>query len=303
MRRLATELRTLRQTARLTREAVADRTDLNSATLWRIETGRARPQRRTLLTLMDLYGVQDERRRAELIDLTRPEAPPTDRSFLTDVGPLDGRSALLHRDSTLRHYESEAHRVRLYEWRFVPDLLQTERYAHAVLAGSHPDAGPDEIDRLATVRAHRRARLGADPPIEVHALLDESALHRRVGDDRTHRTQLRKLSELAGAPGITIQVLPYTLGAHVGLRSAFAIVDFPDPADAGLVCVETCPGPAFLEDPTEFADHVTRFERLCAAALDPDRSRSLVSGLVTAGGRPGPGSRDTAADSPSEQSR
>lgn len=281
LRRLAAELRRLRQTARLTREAVADRTELNSATLWRIENGRVRPQRRTLLALMDLYGVHDERRRAELIDLTRPETPAGDPPFLTDGQPPDGHATLLH-------FESEAHRVRLYEWRFVPDLLQTDRYAHAVLAGLHPDVGPDEIDRLATVRAHRRARLDADPPIEVHALLDESALHRRVGDDRTHRAQLRRLSELAEAPRITIQVLPYGLGAHVGLRSAFAIIDFPDPADAGLVCVESHREPVFLEEPAELADHVTRFERLCAVALDPDRSRSLVSGLVTSRGRSAP---------------
>lgn len=281
LRRLAAELRTLRQTARLTREAVADRTELNSATLWRIETGRVRPQRRTLLALMDLYGVHDERRRAELIDLIRPQTPTSDRSLLADVPPRDGHSALLH-------YESEAHRVRLYEWRFVPDLLQTERYAHAVLTGLHPDASSDEIDRLATVRAHRRARLGADPPIQVHALLDESALHRRVGDDRTYRAQLGRLSELAEAPGITIQVLPYEVGAHVGLPGTFSIIDFPDPADAGLVCVEGYPRPVFLEEPAALADHVARFERLCTAALDPDRSRSLISGLVTSGGPPAP---------------
>lgn len=284
LRRLAAELRTLRQAAHLSREAVADHTELNSATLWRIETGRARPQRRTLLALMDLYGVLDQRRRAELIDLAKPVPPPADRPFLADDRPLDGRT-------TLAHFEAEAHRVRLYEWRFVPDLLQTERYAHAVLAGLHPDAGPDEVDRLAALQAHRRARLGAGPPVEVHAVLDESALHRRIGDDRAHRAQMEKLSELAAAPGITIQLLPYRVGVHVGLHCAFTVIDFPDPADAGLVCVESHTGPSILEGAAELADHVVRFERLCGAALDPDRSRSLIAGMAAPTGRADPSTR------------
>ena len=54
LRRLALELARLRDAAGLTLEQVTEQTELNVATLYRIETARARPQRRTLTTLMDL---------------------------------------------------------------------------------------------------------------------------------------------------------------------------------------------------------------------------------------------------------
>ena len=60
LRRLAAELRRLRAEAGLTREDVAGRTGVNEATLYRIETAKARPQGRTLTALLDLYAVPDE---------------------------------------------------------------------------------------------------------------------------------------------------------------------------------------------------------------------------------------------------
>jgi len=70
LRRLASELRRLRAEAGLTREDVAERTGVNEATLYRIETAKARPQARTLASLLDLYAVPDEAR-AELAALAR----------------------------------------------------------------------------------------------------------------------------------------------------------------------------------------------------------------------------------------
>src|SRR2546430_13463467 len=71
LRRLAAELRTLRTTAGLTRDEISEQTNINPATLYRIETAKVRPQRRTLLALLDRYGVTDEARRAELVGLSR----------------------------------------------------------------------------------------------------------------------------------------------------------------------------------------------------------------------------------------
>src|SRR5712691_11735508 len=73
LRRLASELRRLRAGAELTREDVSDRTGIDRATLYRIETARARPQTRTLQALLDLYGVGAPGR-DELLDLARGAA-------------------------------------------------------------------------------------------------------------------------------------------------------------------------------------------------------------------------------------
>jgi transcriptional regulator with XRE-family HTH domain len=57
LRRLAAELRRLRAAAGVSREHVEEQTGVNEGTLYRIETARSRPQRRTLVALLDLYAV------------------------------------------------------------------------------------------------------------------------------------------------------------------------------------------------------------------------------------------------------
>jgi transcriptional regulator with XRE-family HTH domain len=58
LRRLAAELRFLRTSSGFTRDEIVERTGINVATLYRIEHARARPQTRTLRTLLDLYRVE-----------------------------------------------------------------------------------------------------------------------------------------------------------------------------------------------------------------------------------------------------
>lgn len=272
LRRLAAELRALRAAAKLTRDHAAQRTRLNNATLWRIETARTRPQRRTLLALLDLYGVAEESRRAELLDLTQPGAPVADLSPPTDGRPLGGYATRIG-------FEAEACQVSLFEARFVPDLLQTPEYARAALTGLAPEADATEVERQVALRLRRRARLDTDPPLRVHAVVDESALHRRIGTDRVHHNQLRWLADLARQPQVTFRVLPYRAGAHPGLHGDFTLLDFPDPADASLVCVETATGVSLVEDEASLARYRSRFARLCDLALDPAGSRRLLTAL------------------------
>jgi transcriptional regulator with XRE-family HTH domain len=125
LRRLASELRGLRTAAGLTREEVSDQTGINPATLYRIETAKVRPQRRTLIALLDKYEVTDEGQRSELIALSRQAA---------QLGWLQAfESELPEQYPTYISFEAEARSVRNYESLFVPGLLQTEDYARAVI--------------------------------------------------------------------------------------------------------------------------------------------------------------------------
>ena len=62
LRRLAGELRRLREDAGLSRETVTTKTGLDESSIYRVETAQTRPQRRTVLAL-----------------LTAPTASPTRR--------------------------------------------------------------------------------------------------------------------------------------------------------------------------------------------------------------------------------
>ncbi|MFY1670020.1 helix-turn-helix domain-containing protein [Plantactinospora sp. WMMB334] len=269
LRRLAAELRVLRHRAGLTREDVAERTHMNPATLWRLETARARPQRRTLLGLLDVYGVTDLERRLELVDLAK------------DAGQLGWLQAyedqLPDEYSTYISFESEAQTVRNYESLFVPGLLQTEAYARAVTSGLLPDGTEEEVERRVEARLKRQDSITGDEPLKVWAILDESVLHRRVGGAEVMRDQLQHLAKLTKLPNVTVQVLPFEVGAHPGMYGAFAIMGFPDPADSDLVYIENRVNALFLERDTDIASYTDLFEHLRAAALNPAASVRLIT--------------------------
>src|ERR1700719_3020279 len=97
LRRLAAELRRLRAEAGLTREDVTERTSINEATLYRLETAKARPQARTLTALLDLYGATADQR-AEPAAHRPPRVgrppPPVRGAQLAPVVPVRATGAV-----------------------------------------------------------------------------------------------------------------------------------------------------------------------------------------------------------------
>ncbi|RKR88121.1 helix-turn-helix protein [Micromonospora pisi] len=274
LRRLAAELRGLRTDAGLTREEVSEQTNINSATLYRIETAKVRPQRRTLLALLDKYGVADETRRNELIDLSKQA---------TQLGWLQAYESELPEEYTAYiSFEAEARGVRNYESLFVPGLLQTEDYARAVIKGALPLASDDEVERRVEARMQRQATLTKDDPIRLWAILDEAVLHRAVGGAEVMAKQLHALVESARLPHITLQVIPFKAGAHAGMPGSFVVMDFPDAADPDLVYIDSMAGDLFLEREPDVRRYSVIFEHLRAVALDPASSVQLVEARMNA---------------------
>src|SRR5215469_10458263 len=156
LRRLAAELRRLRAGVGLTREEVTERTGINEATLYRLEVAKARPQTRTLMALLELYGVTDEDHRAELLALARQS---DEQSWLRSFP-----SELPEAYTTYISFEAEARSLLNYECLFVPGLLQTEDYARAALQRGMPAATKEEIGRLVEARMSRQAVLARETP-------------------------------------------------------------------------------------------------------------------------------------------
>lgn len=304
LRRLASELRGLRSAASLTREEVSEQTGLNSATLYRIETAKVRPQRRTLVALLDKYGVTEEDRRAEMVALSRQA---TELDWLHRY-----ESALPEAHLTYISFEAEARSIRNYESLFVPGLLQTEDYARAVITGVLPFASKDEVEHRVEARMQRKPFLARKPPLQLWAILDEAVLHRLVGGPTVMAAQLARLIEEADELDITVQVLPYAVGAHAGMPGSFAVMDFPNPADPELVYIDSMAGDLFLEREPDVRRYTRIFEHLRAAALNPadslrligDIGRSIEQGKEVQGnGEPGPHPGDVAQEQPVKRQR
>lgn len=272
LRRLAAELRSLRDTSGLTRETVIERTGINAATLYRIEHGRVRPQTRTLRTLLDLYGV-DQEQQAELVALLRDARL---RGWLHAY-----QSELPEHYTTYIGFEGEAHSVWDYESLFVPGLLQTEDYARAVIRGGLPNASRDEVERRVEVRMERQALLHNENPLNLWSIVDEAALRRQVGGPEVMQAQFQYLIEVSELPHVTFQVIPFDAGAHPGMPGSFILLQFGDAAIPDVIYVNTMAGELFLEEVADVRRYKLVFEHLRAVAASPEASLSLVTSGIT----------------------
>lgn len=271
LRRLAAELRRLRAEAGLTREDVTERTSINEATLYRLETAKARPQARTLTALLGLYGATADQR-TELAALSRQSAEP---NWLQSF-PAE----LPEPYPTYISFEGEARSLLNYESLFIPGLLQTEDYARAALSRGTPTATKDEIQRLVEARMSRQAVLTRELPLRLWAIVDEAAFHRPVGGPEAMKKQLEYLAAAAELPHVTLQVIPYDVGAHPGMAGAFVILQFGDPGASDVVYVESGTGDLFMESETDVARFITIFEHLRALALPPEASVALITNVA-----------------------
>lgn len=250
---------------------MAERTGINEVTLYRIEAARVRPQRRTLIGLLDLYEVMDPQRSEILALLRQADEQSWLRPYHADLP--DAYTAYIS-------FETEARSVRTYESLFVPGLLQTEKYARAVIKGVLPTATGKEVDQRVQARLDRQAVFGKEDPLNQWAIVDEASLRREVGGPKVMTAQLERLLRLSEEPHMTFQVIPFKAGAHPGMPGSFILMDFPDPADPSLVYVESMGGDLFLEAEVDVRRYEQSFDHMRAMALSPEASGRLVANVI-----------------------
>ncbi|MFQ6395259.1 helix-turn-helix domain-containing protein [Nocardia sp. KC 131] len=268
LRRLSVLLNDMREQAGLSKEDVSGKTGINITTLYRIETAQARPQRRTLTAMLDLYGVTDQQRTDALELLSDALKPGMSRPYeasLTDVY------------AAYINFESEALSARHYQTSHIPGLLQTEQYAIAVIDTSMPKLEAAALERRARARLDRAAVLTKTDPLELWVVLDEAAIRRMVGGPEVMNGQLMRLLEEIKKKNVILQILPFEAGAHPGMAGAFTLLDFPNPADPELVYVEGIAGDELIEGHTEIRRFGVIFDQLRAMALSPRDSVALIN--------------------------
>lgn len=267
-RRLANELRELREAAGLTIEEVAKRLEVSDSKISRIETAKVGTTPRDVRDLLDIYRV-DGQRRDRLMRIAREARQ---KSWWHEYGEaLDG---------FIGDYiglEAEATSIRQFESQYVPGLFQTIEYARAIFRGVRPDLEPEAIEERVRLRMQRHALITQDRTLEMWAILDEAVLRRLVGDQGVMREQLFHLVELAALPRVTIQVVPFSIGAHIGMTGSFTILGFAESGDRDVVYVEGHTAAQLLQGPKELQFHEQAFDRLRAAALDPEASVALIT--------------------------
>lgn len=268
-RRLRTELRTARLNKELTQEQVAKAMEWSLSKMNRIEKAKTGISTNDLKVLLPLYGITDKVRTEDLLDLARAARQPGWWRQYSDVAP--GR--LLE----LIDFESAASAVHQFETTFVPGILQTEEYASAILQEFHSGNMPDEnIRKLVELRTRRRDLLvGAEAP-KFSFVLDESVVHRVVGNPAATSKQFRHLVSTAELPGVTIQIVPFTAGLHLGMGGAFEVVEFDDTDDENIVYFEDQRGDFIGDDPAEASRYLKAFHLIEEKSLAPADSVALL---------------------------
>jgi hypothetical protein len=107
-------------------------------------------------------------------------------------------------------------------------------------------------------------------------LLDEAVLHRMVGGAAVMRTQLGRVCELALLPHVTVQLIPFRVGAHPGMDSSFSLVEFAQEYLSPVVFVEGLAGDFFLEKSEDIRRYREAVSHLTALALGPDDSIDFI---------------------------
>ncbi|MFD5424501.1 helix-turn-helix domain-containing protein [Streptomyces sp. NPDC127084] len=269
---LGSQLRRLRESRGITREAAGYSIRASESKISRMELGRVSFKARDVEDLLTLYGVTDDTERDSLLALAR-EA--------NVAGWWHSYGAVLPGwFQTYIGLEGAASLIRIYEVQFVHGLLQTEAYAHAVVSRGMPGAPAAEIDKRVALRLERQKILVSERAPCLHVVLDEAALRRPYGDRDVMRGQLRHLIEVSEQSNVTVQVMPFSFGGHAGESGTFTMLRFPESDLSDLVYLEQLTSALYLDKREEVAQYERVMGRLHEESPGPDESRDLLRGLL-----------------------
>ncbi|MEU6891084.1 helix-turn-helix transcriptional regulator [Streptomyces sp. NPDC046557] len=272
-RRLGAELRQLRKATGMTSLQAAKHLMVSQPKISLIETGRRPINPRDVRDLCRIYGITDQPFVDSLMRMARESGRQGWWVSCGDV-PYGVYIGL----------ETEASSIHSYEPLVVPGLLQTPSYAAAVIAETVPCPTAEQAAISLDVRLRRQHRVHHPArSFRLWTILDESVLHRTVGDAGIMRAQLEHLNSLGAEPHITVQVLPHSAGAHPGVLGQFSILTYPE-SDTGVVYLERFTSDLYLEKHVDRHPYQVMYDHLQAQALDPDATRQFINDMIGAYG-------------------
>lgn len=263
--RLGVELRRLREAAGLTAREAAALLGTGRVQMSHIESGLAGVSEERLRRLASHYACTDEK----FINALVAMATDRTRGWWEEYRGLLPTSFLDL--SELDHHASFRREVAIL---FVPGLLQTEHYARAIFSSRVPELTPDELELR--VR-HRMARQKIAIPYEV--VIHEAALRIRVGDRATSRVQLTRLVQLSEMGHITLRVIPFDLDGFSRASNTMTYLGGPLPK-LDTVVRDAPYGSIFIDSEAQLNAYRSRFRKVEAVSLEPERSRDFIHRLT-----------------------
>ncbi len=271
---LGGHLRRLREQASMTTERAAASIRGSHSKISRMEHGRVGFKERDIADLLTLYGVVEGPEREALLNLAKEANTPGWWQVYSDILP-----------NWVEPYfglEAAASFIREFELQFIPGILQIEEYARAVIRLGTLTS-EDEVVRRARARISRQDIFLRDDPPKIWAVLDEGALRRHIGGREVMRAQLEHLIEACENPNVTLQILPFSAGAHRAMGGPFTILRYTEPDLRDVVYIEQLTSALYLDKPTEVDAYLEVIEEVCLqaepAAKTPGFLRTVLESL------------------------
>lgn len=284
-RRIARELKLLREDRGVGLEEVARRTEVSTSTLSRLENAQGAANPLTMKALVHYYKLENTERGERLVRWAKDGRK---QGWWTSFGD----TATWDNASTYAAYEAQASRAHVYVFPFMPVLLHTEGYTRALAAAWNPAYTEAELDQLVKFRRRRQEVLTKRPtqdPLKLETIMHEACLTQQVGDTKTMREQLTKLIDVIedSTSNVTLQVLRQDSRPHHATRYVWAHFSYEDEATgevdqkSNVTLLENHVGDfTLLERPEDVQRSAKEFEELSDRALSPAASAELIGKVI-----------------------
>jgi transcriptional regulator with XRE-family HTH domain len=172
--------------------------------------------------------------------------------------------------------ETGARTLRTYEPHYVTGLLQTYGYAHALLRAGFPHDGDEDLERRVALRLRRQSLLEKPDPPTLWVVMEEAVLHRAVGGPEVMREQIDRLLEVSELDHVSVDIVPFSAGAHVGVCAPFTYFRFEERELPDIVYSEILSGSMYLDQRSDVAAHLEAHNRMSLLTSSAD-SKALLN--------------------------
>jgi hypothetical protein len=236
---------------------------MSTSALSRIETGQQTPNVHLMKSMLDEYEVMGDEW-AQYLQMTREARQK-------------GWWRAYSKHNTYVSLETDATLVREFAIGYPPGLLQTAEYARAMFTTTWRRSTEIDVENGVRLRMIRQERLtSTDNALELVTVIDESVLHRNVGEPEVLAGQLVHLAESAQLPTVTLHVLPFASGRRAIMESGITVLSFDGLGHADIAFIEHGLGGLTLEKEADVHRARLAFDRLRSDALDPADSLALI---------------------------
>ena len=264
---LGRRLQERRQGAGASLEDAARALRVTSLTIRRLEKAEVALKPLYVEKLLETYGA-DQQEIEEFVELAERANEPGWWHTYRDVLP--------NWFSAYVSLEAGARTLRTYEPHYVTGLLQTHAYARGVLRGGFPGEADDDLGRRVDLRLRRQSLLERPDAPTLWVVLEEAVLHRVVGGPEVMREQIERLLEVSELEHVSVDVVPFTAGAHVGACAPFTYFRFEEPELPDIVYTEVLSGAMYLDQRSDVSAHLEAHNRMSLLTSDAD-SKALLN--------------------------